>query len=292
VACRIVATHICAAIVGGMGRLGGQILFLHVGVVAVVVLLLRLTVPESPVWLRGREERRRGIETIRATMASPRALLRKPYPRPFLALVAYYALTNLFANTQGAFGTYLRVNVIGMSVRMSSILVLALLPLGAVFGIWFMRIVDTPRRMRYFSVGAIMFAAGALTPAVFGFSLLTIIVMSLLLIVGMSFAFEAIMKVWAQESFPTLLRSTGQGTIIAVARFAAAAFAVVTPALIAASPRGLFVLLAVAVVVGLTVAWVTFRGRDRNEFEVEGALDLDHDGDPDILAGAAQVRTA
>jgi len=52
-----------------------------------------------------------------------------------------------------------------------------------------------------------------------------------------AFAFEAILKVWTQESFPTLLRSTAQGTIVSVARVLAAAIALVTPSLAAAGRR-------------------------------------------------------
>lgn len=58
--------------------------------------------------------------------------------------------------------------------------------------------------------------------ALFGVNATTYIVSIVFTVVGTAFAFEGIMKVWAQKSFPTLLRATAQGIIIAVARFFAA----------------------------------------------------------------------
>ncbi|MBV9168583.1 MAG: MFS transporter, partial [Chloroflexi bacterium] len=91
----IISAIAISAIVGGWGRLGGQVLYAQLGAVALVVLLLRFTIPESELWLESRDERRRGIETIRADKASFRDFRSAPYLQPFLALLAFYALTNL-----------------------------------------------------------------------------------------------------------------------------------------------------------------------------------------------------
>ena len=63
------------------------------------------------------------------------------YAKPFFALLGFYALTNLAANTQGQFTTYLWVNVVGVSVQLSSLIGLLSFPLFILFGLWFMRIV-------------------------------------------------------------------------------------------------------------------------------------------------------
>src|SRR3954466_3965946 len=44
------------SVIGDMGHIGGQIIFASVGVVALIVLVLRLSLPESPVWLQARDE--------------------------------------------------------------------------------------------------------------------------------------------------------------------------------------------------------------------------------------------
>lgn len=269
----ILGAVLIATFFGDTGRLGGQLLFGHVGVIALIVFVCRLTIPESARWRAAHAEREQGIETIRADRAKFRDLLRAPYLVPFVSLLVFYALTNLAANTGGQFGTYLAVNVAHISVSTNSAISLIGFPIGLISGLWFMKIVDGPRRMPYFAFGAIVLLAGYLTPAIFGFHIVTIIVMNVALGIGGAFAFEGIMKVWTQESFPTLLRSTAQGWIIAVARVLAALLAFVTPALVAVSPQGLYWGLSLVVLIGLLVAWFTFRGRTGNQFREEAQLD-------------------
>ena len=156
------------------------------------------------------------------------------------------------------------------------------MPLGILFALWFMRISDTPRRMPYFIVGIISFVASQLVYVVFGFNLWTILAASVLGAFGSAFAFEAIMKLWTQESFPTLMRSTAQGAIIAVARVAAAGLALFTPALLA-TPKLMFLLVAIVVAVGGLIGWLAFRKGRFNSFDVE---------DKDISSVRAELREA
>jgi inositol transporter-like SP family MFS transporter len=111
----------------------------------------------------------------------------------------------------------------------------------------------------------------------FGVSIATLLLWQILAAIGGAFAFEAILKVWTQESFPTLLRSTAQGTIISVARVCAALLALVTPRLAAAGPRGLFLVLTVLIAIGLGAAIFGFRNGTRNEFDIE-AEEVDETG--------------
>lgn len=266
-------------VVGNLGQVGAQILFAHIGGVAVVVLALRLTIPESSVWLTARSERRSGRSSVSAQRASVRDLLRAPYLAPLAALAVFYALVNLGYNTFGQFGPYLLVNAAGTDVSTASALSLASLPVGLLGILWFMKIVDKPRRFLYFTVGAVLTVIGLLVPVVFGFSVATYLMAVILMIGGGTFAGEAIMKVWAQEQFPTLLRTTAQGFVIAVARFVAAGGAVVTPLIIESGASFLFFLLAVLSSFGLLVAWLVFRTRDRhNEFTTKAQPDEVPDG--------------
>lgn len=67
------------------------------------------------------------------------------------------------------------------------------------------------------------------------------------------FAGEAIYKVWSQLLLPAQVRATGIGLTYAVARAAAAAFMLVVPAIVSASPTLLLGLLGGCVLVsGLT----------------------------------------
>lgn len=265
----ILGAMVLSVIVGGLGHLGGQLLFGHVGVVALIVLLLRLTIPESETWTAANAERAGGGRTVRSQRAGLKDILgNRIYLVPFLALLGFYTFTNLAANTTGQFGTYINVNLAGLDVQTSSMIGLVGIPLGILFALWFMRVSDTRRRMPYYLAGVIAFIAAQLVYVVFGFSIVTILVVSVLGAFGSAFAFEAIMKLWTQESFSTLMRSTAQGAIIAVARVAAAALALFTPALLA-TPRLMFFLVAVIVAIGGVIGWLGFRKGRFNSFDIE-----------------------
>lgn len=269
----ILSSTAISAIVGGMGRLGGQILFAQVGVAALLVLLARLTIPESASWAAAHSERKAGARTVRAERTGLKDLLGdRLYLVPFLALLGFYTLTNLGANTGGQFGTLIAVNAVGISVQLNSTIGLVLFPLGFVWALLFMRIVDTPRRMTWFVIGAVALAVSYLLPVVLGFSLPVWIAMQVINGFGGAFAFEAMMKVWSQESFPTLMRSSAQGTVIAVARVVAAGAATVTPVL-SHTPRVLYLCIFAVASIGLLIGYLGFRKGRANLFDVE-AKDL------------------
>lgn len=266
----IVAAALLGTLFGDLGRLGGQILFGHVGVMALIVLGFRLTIGESETWRTARDERAKGVVTIRAQRSNLRILLSGRYLVPFLGLGIFYALINVAANTNGQFSAYLLVNAAGQTPSFASLVGLISLPFGLIFGFWFMAVVDTKRRFAYFIAGGILSILSPLVPTILGFSVPTYIVALVLSLPAGAFAGEAIMKVWAQESFPTLLRTTAQGTIIAFARFVAAGIATLTPLIVTAGASVLYGILTALSAAGVIVAFLVFRHRDaHSEFAIE-----------------------
>jgi inositol transporter-like SP family MFS transporter len=262
----------CSSIVGNMGRLGGQIMFGQPGIISLITLFLRIGIPESDKWRVSRARQSAGSERTSEKSASVKDLLKAPYWTPFLALLLFYPFTNMGVNTGGQFGTYIWVNVIGKSVRFASIISLAGFPLSIFWAYWFMRIADTPKRFLYFQIGAVAMLLHYFVPVVFGFSTVTMIAATLLSGFAFAFAFEGIMKVWTQETFPTLLRTTAQGTIIMVARVLAAALATFTPFMIDSAPRMLYAMLGVISLAGLAAAWFGFRKGVASTFVFEESI--------------------
>lgn len=265
----IIAAIAFSSVVGDWGVIGGQILYFHVMIVAAITLLLRLLIPESPLWLEEKNNPQLAKASNNNGFNNFKKLLSGDLAWPFISLCIFYTLTNLAANTGGQFGTYIGVNVVGLSVSTNSLISLFIIPLGIVSGLFFMKIVDTSHRMKFFAFGAILLVMSYLTPVIFQFAPYAWFASILFMHIGNGFAFEGIMKVWAQESFPTMLRSTAQGAIVAFARFSCGVMAIYTPALINYGADVLYSLLAVMVFIGLLVGWMCFRNRRSSEFNNE-----------------------
>lgn len=285
----ICATMAISALVGGWGRTGAQTLYLHVSLVAAILLVLRWSLPESPMWLVAHQERLSGKSTVRAQTNSYADLIRGKYLWPFIALSLFYMFTNLAANTGGQFGAYVAVNVVGISVEKNALWNLLLMPVGVLSGLLFMKLVDTSKRMLVFIIGACFFAGGFFMPVVLNFSSVSWFCCLLFTAIGSGMAFEGIMKVWSQESFPTMLRATAQGAIVGLARLTCGVLAFVTPILLDAGPVVLYSILSTVVASGMFIGWLCFHGKQRNEFSSEAEIISDRS--PDFLPTSTHSTT-
>ncbi|NJQ04315.1 MFS transporter [Streptomyces lonarensis] len=245
------ATQLTGLLVGGLGATGARLLYLHVLLVALLVLALRLRMPESRQWASQRRLARELDAGAAARVTAGRQLLRAPHRRAVASLACFYVLTLVAANTMGQFTTYLYVEVAGTTVQVASGINLAILFFSLAMAALFMRVVDGRHRMRWYTLGAVGFVLYFALPAVLGVHVWSLALAKVIGTFGTALAFEAIFKVWSQEAFPTLLRSTAQGAVMAVARGAAAAAALWTPTLLDTTPRTLFVVLAAVVAVAM-----------------------------------------
>ncbi|MFE4834576.1 nitrate/nitrite transporter [Arthrobacter sp. NPDC056691] len=272
-----ISAAVIGGIVGNMGLAGAQILLGYLGVITLVVLILRLTIPESASWLLAREERRRGIDTVRADRSSVKDLLRAPYRVPFLGLLAFYTLVMASAVPIGQYGTYLLVNVAGVSIADASLTGLFAIPIAIVaILLSFLQLGNAKFRFPLFTVGAVLLVVTPFIPVVFGFSFVTYLIFFLPSAIGSALASEGIMKFWAARSFPVLLRNTAVGVILSVGRFAVAGYAIVVPTLVTLGVNVLLISMSIVALVGLSIAWTVFRARDKHsEFDTEKERETD-----------------
>ncbi|GAB3681945.1 MFS transporter [Saccharopolyspora sp. ID03-671] len=271
-----------SALVGGLGRFGGQILFAHVGIAALIILILRLSLPESQEWLAARDERRSGATTLRAQRVGIADVLKdRVLLVPFLALMVFYTAITVGGNTFGQFSSYIAINVAHTSVQaLSTANLIVGLPLGLVCALVFMRVADTRFRMKAYLIGFVAWISAYSVPIAFGFSLPTLTITIAFGTIAGGLAGEAIMRVWSQETFPTLVRASVQGAVLAIARIASAGVALVAPQLLTA-PRLFFLSLAATAAIGLVVGWIAFHKGRINAFKVEAqdvsVAEFDHE---------------
>lgn len=249
----------------------GQIMYAVLGIVAAIVLALRMTIPESETWLKAHEDRLAGKITEQSNASIKQLFSDKRYSVPFIALIIFYIGTNVPANTLGQFSTWVAMNVIDMKVATASIICMAVYPARALLDFVFMKFVDTDKRMPLFYLGAALYLAGFLMFPIFGFSNVTFLLTQLLYCCGAAFAFESMLKVWMQECFPTLLRTTANGAIVFSSRLCCAAFGLFTASIIAYNVVFAFVLLAIFCAIGFLAAILCFHNKRYNTFEEEEA---------------------
>jgi len=239
----IIAVLLLQALLGGLGMLGGRLMWLHLSAVCLVVLVLRARLPESRAWQAA--SRSAGAPSAGQALAQ---LFSAPWRKSLLALACFYALVNLAANTSGQFKTLIFTSLGGFTVSQTGLLGLALLGVAFASTLGFMRLVDGPHRMRWFALGGVLYAGAQTLPLLLGFNGVTLVACALLSGVGGAVAGEPMWKIWSQELFPTMLRATAQGLTTFVTRMVAAAAALVTPALLQAGPGYLYGSFALAIV--------------------------------------------
>ena len=250
----VLAVQLLAIFVGDMGVTGARILYGHLFVLAVVVLILRSFLPESPAWAKEQADVAAGT----VDRAALKGLFGARYLGPLVGTGLFYALANIAANTGGQFSTYLYVNVAGASV--STAATIGFITFSASFLATFalMRIVDTRYRMPIFIACSAVCVAAFAIPAVLGVTVPTLVTYGLLYGIAGIICGEPMYKVWSQELFSTQYRSSAQGITIAFTRVVAAVAALFTPLIIEYGPQVLFYFLITTTVVAalIGILWV------------------------------------
>ena len=262
------------ALVGGLGVTGGRIMWLHLLVVALVVLVLRSTLPESKEWEAAHQRAETGElhDVSGHRLDAGGELLRRPFVLPLIALGLFYGIVNLSANTGGQFATLLYTESAGVSVSTAGVLGLVVLAISFLSALMFMRIIERPNRMVFFLVGGILYILAQALPLVFGVSVWTLVAWQALGGIGGAFAGEPMWKIWSQELFPTLLRSSAQGVTTFFTRVLASVVALWTPLLIAVGPTLLFGFLTVCVLFTTALGWFWIRRMPKGQ-DVENRLE-------------------
>lgn len=237
----IVVATLLGFLFSGWGTIGVQLLFAHLAVAGLLTWVVRVFSPS----FRRLEVQSVATDADASAMPLRQLVQKKPYLHAILLTAAFYITYGVVANTIGQFKTYFLVTVGGATQSVATGFSFAATLIGLTCAILFARAADGPWRNRLFGLGAAGLVGGLLLIVVTGGSVLPVVLVFLIVYnLSNPFCGEAIYKVWTQESFPTNARATAQGITYAIARFVFAGVALVTPALIAWSPSGLFAILA------------------------------------------------
>lgn len=267
-----VAVLVLALVLAPLGLLGIRIVFAHLMIAALVTWYLRRGMVESALWATASDAPTptapSGDSARQPTTVPPPAnplaksrmqdLFRGANLRGLLFTGSAYVLWNTAAGTNGFFLPYI-LRTVGAQSQAASVgfqslsFLLTLIAVAVVF----MPLADSRFRRPMFAVGAVMevaaFAAFALLPLTIPVALANIILFG----IGSAIAGEPFYKVWSQEMFPTMLRTTAQGLTFAFARVVLGVWSIFVPVILASSwglagmATVLTIMLALFTVVGL-----------------------------------------
>lgn len=215
------------------GLLANRIVFGHLIIVAFVVWLLRLGMPESDNWKKAKEQERQLIESGKVKRLGMINLLSPTNLKTILFLSGVYVVWNWAAGTMGMLLPFIYKNVGGISNSLSCALTVVLFAASAISTLTiFMALGDRiSRRVIYFCIASLFVIAWGLfllpgevyaqyqyTIAGLGTVPLIFVLISVLMGVNNGSGQQAFYQLWCNELFPAHYRASAQGFTFFLAR--------------------------------------------------------------------------
>src|ERR687893_960610 len=253
-----IITLVLALVLAPYGLLGIRIVFVHLFVVAMVTWYLRQGLTESATWTAARNAS--GSEERDLLAAGRLRNLFSGYTLKAMVFTAVvYTFWNLAAGTYGFFLPYF-LSTIGANTQGGSVALQCLwFTTTLVFVVLvFMRFGDGRYRRLIWGVGSACQIVAFLIFVFYpldgpqGASIVASIANVFLFGIGAAIAGEPHYKVWSQEVFPTMLRTTAQGITFAFARFCLGIWSFLVPVIAAAG----FSTVALILVIFLSISGV------------------------------------
>lgn len=224
--------------------LGNRIVFGHLIVVAFVVWLLRLGMPESDNWKKAKEQEAALIASGKVKRLGMINLLSPTNLKTVLFLCGVYVVWNLAAGTMGMLLPYIYQNVGGISNSLSCALTVILFVASAISTLTiFMALGDWISRRLIYCVIALFFVIAwglfllpddvyskyQFTVPVLGTVPLIFVLISILMGINNGSGQQAFYQLWCNELFPSHYRASAQGFTFFMARITVGAWTACVP---------------------------------------------------------------
>ena len=224
--------------------LGNRIVFGHLIVVAFVVWLLRLGMPESDNWKKAKEQEAALIASGKVKRLRMINLLSPTNLKTVLFLCGVYVVWNLAAGTMGMLLPYIYQNVGGISNSLSCALTVILFVASAISTLTiFMALGDRISRRLIYCVIALFFVIAwglfllpddvyskyQFTVPVLGTVPLIFVLISILMGINNGSGQQAFYQLWCNELFPSHYRASAQGFTFFMARITVGAWTACVP---------------------------------------------------------------
>ena len=227
----------------GLGLLGNKLVFAHLAVIAFIVWIMRLRMPESEEWISNKEKERQLIEAGVWQKTSYWDLFTNPNNlRGLLLLIGVYMIWNLAAGTMGGLLPYIYEKVGGLSTTSSQILPALLFATSCLSTLFiFMTLADKySRRVIYCVIACLFIAAWGiffLPKEMLGLPLFVLV--AVLMGINNGSGQQAFYQMWAAEMFPARYRAAAQGFSFFMARFCLSIWLFLVPVLMGDDGTGM-----------------------------------------------------
>jgi inositol transporter-like SP family MFS transporter len=248
-----------------LGLLGIRIVFAHLAAVALITWLLRRKMAESEMWTAARAKAGPGRSMLRGLFRNYRGQL-------FFVFIVH----TLGAIALGTFGFFLPyiLKTVGAQGQAGSVgfnaLYYALTGIGV--AMIFMPLVDRMNRRVLYGIAG-FFTALSLLMVIFLPLSNPLVVFGFVAVFALSATCgqEQLYRVWCQELFPTMVRSTAQGVIIFGQKVVLAVWSLFVPVIVGASFSLFSWILFAAVVLSVAIGVIWMPGRPENLADVGAA---------------------
>ncbi len=227
----------------GLGLLGNRLVFGHLVVIAFIVWVMRMRMPESEEWKSNKEKEK---ELIAAGVWQKTSywdlFTNKQNLRGLLLLIGVYMIWNLAAGTMGGLLPYIYVKAGGVGETMSQVLV-ALLFVTSCFATYFifMSLADKYSRRAIYCIVASLFIVAwgvfFLPQTMLGLPLFVLV--AVLMGINNGSGQQAFYQMWAAEMFPARYRAAAQGFSFFTARCCLSVWLYLVPVMMGEKGKGM-----------------------------------------------------
>jgi inositol transporter-like SP family MFS transporter len=219
----------------GLGLLGNRLVFGHLAIIAFIVWIMRLRMPESEEWIASKEKEKEMIASGVWQKTSYWDLFtNRNNLRGLLLLIGVYMVWNLSAGTMGGLLPYIYSKAGGLSTTASQALPALLFGTSCLATLFiFMALADKYSRRVIFCVVACLFIVAwglfLLPEALLG--LPVFVAIAILMGINNGSGQQAFYQMWAAEMFPARYRAAAQGFSFFTARFCLSIWLFIVPIL-------------------------------------------------------------
>jgi len=229
---------------------GNKLVFLHLVVIAFVVWIMRLRMPESEEWVSSKEKEK---EMIKAGVWQKTSywdlFTNRVNLKGLLLLIGVYMIWNLSAGTMGGLLPYIYKTAGGLSTTASQALPALLFATSCLATLFiFMALADKYSRRVIFCLVACAFIAAwglFMLPAAW-MGMPIFVAIAILMGINNGSGQQAFYQMWAAEMFPARYRAAAQGFSFFTARFCLSVWLFLVPVLMAKSGMAIVAVILVA----------------------------------------------